>query len=376
MEDALTQTKYRFTEEFDLDQRLDIEPLAADRWVVSSLLQKAIRRGETETAQRAASTYFVIRGPAIWRRFMVIAFEDVGVASPDAVASAVAASTDPSWRKKCGDDQHLAVYIARVLAEAPKCRSAEHLVTSAYHHPSLAKERMLISSQGAAEMLSTVSDHECPLVERALAVWRSSGIGWDGERHTKSDLTSLLETFRSLGVPNELVTATGVAAKKTREAITLMVPLIWLAANGGGSLSLLKSEVPSSKIVDGVPMYALDKHTRLGREAIRRFAIVNDEVRMVLQRYVSAARRRNAAYMAAFYVDAAPLAVRLNWKGADVLEAFGTETDLLLSGVQPEGFAPLLAAFRNNLGHLNEVRADLFLRQQSAEAHQSILAAG
>jgi hypothetical protein len=96
----------------------------------------------------------------------------------------------------------------------------------------------------------------------------------------------------------------------------------------------------------------LDKHTRLGREAIRRFASENDEVRETLARYVAAARRNDAAYMAAFYADAAPLTTKLVWKGADALEALGTETDLLLSGVPPEGFAPLLAALRNNLGHL------------------------
>ena len=178
----------------------------------------------------------------------------------------------------------------------------------------------------------------------------------------------LLDKFRSLGVPDELVTATGIAAQKTRESITLMVPLVWLAATRHGRPTITESEVPVAKIVDEVPMYSLDKHTRLGREAIRRFASENDEVRQTLARYVPAARRHDAAYMAAFYADAAPLATKLVWKGADELEAFGTETDLLLSGVPPEGFAPLLAALRNNLEHLNEVRARVFVQQRSAGA--------
>ena len=156
-----------------------------------------------------------------------------------------------------------------------------------------------------------------------------------------------------------------------------MVPLVWLAATRHGRPTITESEVPVAKIVDEVPMYSLDKHTRLGREAIRRFASENDEVREILARYVPAARRNDAAYMAAFYADAAPLAIKLVWKGADELEAFGTETDLLLSGVPPEGFAPLLAALRNNLGHLNEVRAQVFVQQRSAGAGMhSILAAG
>src|ERR1019366_8711156 len=148
--------------------------------------------------------------------------------------------------------------------------------------------------------------------------------------------------------------------------ITLMVPLVWLAANRHSHPAITKFETPVSKIIDGVPMYALDKPTRLGREAIRRFASENDEVRGPLGRYVPVARRHDAAYMAAFYADAAPLTTKLAWTGADDLEAFGTETDLLLSGVPPEGFAPLLAAVRANLGHLNEVRAQVFGRQRAA----------
>ena len=49
-----------------------------------------------------------------------------------------------------------------------------------------------------------------------------------------------------------------------------MVPLVWLAATLHDRPTITKSEVPVAKIVYGVPMYALDKHTRLGREAIRR----------------------------------------------------------------------------------------------------------
>jgi hypothetical protein len=169
-------------------------------------------------------------------------------------------------------------------------------------------------------------------------------------------------------VPDELVAATGIAAQKTREPITLVVPLVWLAATRHGHPTITESEVPVAKIVDGVPMYSLDKHTRLGREAIRRFASENEEVRETLTRCVPAARRNDAAYMSAFYADAAPLATKLVWKGAGELETFGTETDLLLSGVPPEGFAPLLAALRNNLEHLNEVRARVFVQQRSAGA--------
>ena len=279
MDDALTDSKRRFAQEIISSRKLDIEPLVADQWVIISLLQKSIRRDEVETAQRAAFTLFLQKGYAIWRRYMVIAFEDVGAASPDAVAMTVAASTDSSWRKASGGDLHIAVQLARVLAESPKSRSAEHLITSAEHHPSLAKVRILRSAGSFSDHLDAIMDENVPLIERAKAVWCASGIGWPAEKMAKGALPALLETFRSLGVPDELVTATGIAAQKTHEPITLMVPLIWLAANSDSGATITKSEIPATKIVDDVPLYSLDKHTRLGREAIRRFTSENDEVR-------------------------------------------------------------------------------------------------
>ena len=148
----------------------------------------------------------------------------------------VAASTDSSWRKKNGGDLYIAIQLASVLAEACKSRSAEHLITGAEHHPSLAKARMLVGAGALKDHLDTVMDQNASLTERALAVWCASGIGWAGEKRAKGELPTLLETFRSLGVPDELVTATGIAAQKTREPITLMVPLIWLAAHRHGQL--------------------------------------------------------------------------------------------------------------------------------------------
>ena len=57
-----------------LPPRLRIDP-----YVASSLLQKAIRRGDASLAERAALTLHRLRGQGIWRRFLVIAFEDVGI---------------------------------------------------------------------------------------------------------------------------------------------------------------------------------------------------------------------------------------------------------------------------------------------------------
>lgn len=179
---------------------------------------------------------------------------------------------------------------------------------------------------------------------------------------------AVLASFRETGVPEDLVAATANAAARTREPITLMVPLIWLAAKPSQKLRVCDFPVPRLASAGGVPLYALDEHTRLGRQAIWRFACENADLRICLDRFVPASRRRRAANVAAFYLDAAPVAKRLVWDQSNTLEAFGIERDLLHAGVPVEGIGPLLEVMRANLGQLNELRMQVLARSQAGQA--------
>ena len=50
--------------------------------------------------------------------------------------------------------------------------------------------------------------------------------------------------------------------------------------------------------------------------------------------------------------------------GGDELEASGTEADLLKVGVAPDGIAPVLQVFRENVEHLDEIRAHTVRKKQ------------
>jgi hypothetical protein len=253
------------------------------------------------------------------------------------------------------------------MGSAPKSRSAENLICGAEYHPSWEQARQAISESPLDINLAGVMDSGLPLPHRALAAWCASAMprNW-GSSPTDGSLPALLDTYRNLGVPEELIAATGVGAARTREPIALMVPLVWLAVQEGRGPTVSDCPTPPSLVVDGVPMYALDKHTRIGREAIGRFAKTNDAVRACLERHVPQTPRRDAAMMAAFYADAAPVARKLEWAGAAELEAFVTETDMLRSGVPIEGIEPILSVFRANLDSLNEIRREVFLKARSA----------
>ncbi len=340
-------------------------PLKVDPWVASSLLQKAIRRSDLTLAGRAASTLFNQRGAGIWRRLMIIAFEDVGAGSLDTIVQTTLIASDTVWRKKVGHDVRLAVYLARLLAAAPKDRCADYLICAAKDHPELEAARELAGCALVEERLKIVADASKPLPVRATAAWYVSGIEWGNEKRVgKGDLPGLLATLRSLGVPSALVEATRIAATKTREPITIMVPLLWQAAFGEVPPTVVEVSPPPSPVVDGIPLYAFDKHTRIGKRAIHLFARSNDAVRSCLEDYVPEYRAQEAACVAAFYADAAPVRRALAWKQSSHLERLGTGNDLLRSGVAPGGIRPLLEAVRSNLDHLNEIRASLFQASQ------------
>ncbi len=366
MRDALSEARQRLAREIDSHSVLPNKPIAADPWIVSSLLQKSIRRGEREIAQRAAFTLFKLRGSAIWRRFMVIVFEDVGIGSADAVIMTVAAGSDAAWRKECGGDLRVAVYLAGLLADAPKDRTTNYLC-GAKDHPALTTFALAMANASIEVILSSVRDETLALPHRAVAVCFASGLGGEGAM-SKGDLPALLATFREMGAPEDLVVATAIGAARTREPITVIVPLICLATQASREVRVCDFPVPLLVMAGGVPLYALDEHTRLGRQAVWRFACENDEVRTCLERFVPAGRRRRAANVASFYVDAAPLANRLVWDQSATLEAFGVERDLLHAGVAADGIGALLGAMRANLGHLNELRTEVLARSQTLPA--------
>jgi hypothetical protein len=307
------------------------------------------------------------KSTAIWRRLTVIAFEDVGIGDLTTLTTTVAVGSDSAWRKRHGGDWALAVQLAGTLAEAPKDRSADYLC-QAKDHPALGDFTQTMTNASVEMKLSNVRAETLGLPQRAVAALSALSTGSRGEiSRTKGALDTLLVSLRELGVPEELVVATGIGAAKTREPITVMVPLIWLVARNDKK-TVCDRPIPPLVTVLGVPLYGLDQHTRLGRQAIWRFACENQSVRSCLERLVPPSRRRAAAYMAAFYVDAAPIARRLIWDQSEALEAFGTERDLIHAGVPIDGVRPLIEAMRANLSHLNELRAQVLDSARTAPA--------
>src|ERR1700730_15372219 len=99
-----------------LDRSVDgaVDPLKCDRWIASSLLQKSIRRGDSELAYRAALRFQELDRSGIWRRLIIIAFEDVGAGDIGALLDTVFAITSSECRRACGDAPVLKFIVPRL----------------------------------------------------------------------------------------------------------------------------------------------------------------------------------------------------------------------------------------------------------------------
>jgi len=267
-------------------------------------------------------------------------------------------------QKSCsepGGDEAAALATARMLAEAPKDRSADMLFTAAQHDPALEIIRARRRSAPVAQWLEFVAEPTLSLPERALAAWHSSGVESPGERRVgPGDLDAVMRTYARLGVPGRLLEAVAIALRKTHEPIALFLPLLWLSAVGGET-ELAESPLAPSGLIDGVPLYALDKHTRVGRQAVGRFARENAEIARFLTEHAHGSRE-GALRMAVFYADGALTRPTLQWRQSAELTAVGVAADFHSVNVAAGVGSALIWLVSAHIADLNAIRRQVLSR--------------
>jgi hypothetical protein len=98
------------------------------------------------------------------------------------------------------------------------------------------------------------------------------------------------------------------------------VLVVWLEVQRSGLAKVDDACVPPSGLLAGIPLYALDEHTRLGKRAINTLAQESLSIRACLQQYVPRRRWIAAAQHAAFYAEGSAISRRLHWAQSRSLE--------------------------------------------------------
>lgn len=234
------------------------EPYAgADVWLLASLLQKAVRRGDLQTARRAGHQLLALDAPRLWRRVMTLALEDIGIGDVEVCAALVAIATSKECRSLLDP---FALDVALALGcGARKDRSSDHLtsILRIAH-----TERDALASASPNALLAVMASSSQPWQRRLEAAHLAETLLKGPESAT------IFARFAELGVPDPLVAASRVYHRRGRDGLAVLTCLAWTLWQEQPQNVRLQTPAPVSLIGD-LPDYAFDPlHTRLGQRAI------------------------------------------------------------------------------------------------------------
>ena len=245
-------------------------PMDASPWVAMSVLQKAIRRGREDLALSAAATLLRDAPDKLWRRAGCIAYEDIGVASLEAVGLATMALAGKRHRAALGGEWATASCVVVEMCRAPKCRGADDLLMACELHPAYAQARAELPQLTTRDLI-TIATGQGSVHERALGLWYA--LGTDRDRSTlvsrRGEPPVVFDHLCEAGWPHSIVE---VAREGLRRSGTMLCPLVALLSCEQRQVTQLENdELPPEEMIGDVPSWAVDLHSREGRAALARF---------------------------------------------------------------------------------------------------------
>jgi hypothetical protein len=330
-------------------------PLKISPWLAMSLLQKAIRRGEGEWAQRAAATLLLVAPDRLWRRCGAGAFEEVGVADLETVSLVTAALAGKRYRATIGGEWKVASFIVGRMVQAAKCRAADDLLLVADSHPLFTRARSQLADKTTADLVR-IATGEAVLPVRALAAWFAVGTHPRQTKHLsarRGEPAALFDGLCEAGLPHTAVEIAREGFRKIGEPlcpfVALLCPLFIQEAR-----TERDDELPPEILVGESPGWAMDIYTREGRQALEAFLQLDCESARWVREHIRPAQRVNFLGTVVFRVEGGLVRRRSRWPTGDKLRRI---VDIECNGTSCLDATEILQPMRNDIGLLNEERA-------------------
>lgn len=271
--------------ELQIFEHHKIVPLSCDKWLASSALQKATRRGLLNLALRAGSRLWQEDRVSFWRRVHVMACEDIGVASPDVVVKVLTAFSNSGWRAR-NNDLKVGLYLIALMCGADKTRVADELLAIAGNSLNLKQRRAELFFSEDESLAKVVLDTKELLPERALALWLLAGtdiLPHDMMPSRKGSPQLAQELIVQLCGYSLLAKASIAVMRKTQWPLGLFTPLVYQAivqTSKGEQRKIVQDVWAKDMNVKGIPLVALDSYTRVGKAVIRELQSKNSELKV------------------------------------------------------------------------------------------------
>jgi len=361
----LDQCRTRLSELIS-DRRNDYstpQPLSIDPWLAMSLMQKAIRRSHTELALRSAVTLIETSPDRLWRRLLVTAFEDIGVADHEVVSLVTVGLTGKRFRAKIGGDWAVASYLISRMCGTVKCRASDDLLAICETNPNLEKQRLDLTFRPVSELIDRVTGNGV-LPERALSLWYALGNNRYISKHLrerKGDPQMVFDALCDRGYPDTVVEVAREGFRKYKE---ILIPFSILLGKEFQKFTshVQPDDLPPEEMIGDVPCWAYDMHVREGKVAMAELLNVDCETSRWFNANLPPKRRGRFIGSVLFSIESGLVDRRLCWEAANDLRRMA---NLECYGLEQNEAAEIMELLRNDLPLLNEIRIHVVAGKRS-----------
>jgi hypothetical protein len=332
-------------------------PMPISPWLAMSLLQKSIRRGDAEFAQRAAATLATIAPDKLWRRAGAAAYEEVGIADLSAVALVTAALVGKRFRSTVGGEWKVASYVVDVMVRANKCRAADDLLLVADHHLSFKRAREALAEKSTAELIRiALGDAELPV--RAIATWYAVGVRPRQSANLanrRGEPRAFFDAICEAGLPHTVCEAAQEGFRRVPEPLCPFVAML-SAIMPRKPFELTSDVLLPDTMVRGVPSWAYDTYVREGRVALNAFLSGNSATAEWVRQNIPPSRRVNFLGTVVFRIEGGQIKNRVRW---DISSNLRRTVDIECHGPHCADGTNILNLMRNDICALNTERANV-----------------
>lgn len=278
------------------------QPKTTDKWLLSSALQKLIRRGRSIDAVGVAQRLHAVDPRYLARRLPIIAVEDVGVGDLVCCHDAFALCSESRWWRV--DADQTIGFLVHAMAESVKSRAAcDALCLGDTHADTTAMLPALLAAD-RSHLVSLVSESTRPQLERINALRVLGGITVrDGSSYkvvSPCDLLSLDQVAAQLELPP--LVRWLMAKQRKSSSLAAMLPIAVEAS--ARRVVVPGDDFPFSLCtVGGIPLCAVDMFSEFGRSALREFFLGSRRLMSFCSAHARGANAVRLLNMALFHVE-------------------------------------------------------------------------
>jgi len=336
----------------------------SDKWIAASGMQKALRRGDVALARDAAKALRSLDMDMLRRRVQTTLVEDVAPLHVDGLSAILTARLIPGQIDAA----------LEVLARAPKERTPDYLVAIVQFSPRLTPARHELGRADERTLLNVACNPQLDLATRSLAAWYAGGtVQLPGSNLLRryGNSGALFEAYRDAGLPTALVDGCQKVLGTQRNALPLIYPLVFQSMSQDSTVRVEDRHLPTPRACNGIPLYALGGHTRLGKASIRAWLDGNDHLQRASRTLVDPARSCAAAELAVFFVESSAISPAVSWSLGEEMEREGIEADFYSLDPKIEALPDFLATAKEQLPQLDDIRAALIEQRVRVMKHES-----